>query len=94
MYKIFFHEKVKEDLKEIPKSHLLAIKKAIDERLGMRPYDFRALSGDKYKGLYRLRLSDFRIIYRIDENFRKVTVLAIGHRRLVYKDLDNVILRS
>lgn len=94
MYKIFFHKKVKEDLEEIPKSHLLAIKRAIDERLGMRPYDFKALSGEKYKGLYRLRVSDFRIIYRVDEDVRRVTILAIGHRRLIYQALGNVASRS
>lgn len=85
MYKIFLHRKVSDDLKDIPKAYLGAIKKAVKERLGTRPYDFKALSGKKYKGLYRLRVSDFRIIYRVDEKSESVTILAIGHRRLIYQ---------
>lgn len=94
MYKILFHKSVKDDLKGLPKSHLEAIKRAITERLSMSPYDFRALSGKHYKGLYRLRVSDFRIIYRINEKLRCVTILAIGHRKWIYKNLDTVSQRS
>lgn len=94
MYKILFHKSVKNDLKGLPKSHLEAIKRAITERLSMSPYDFRALSGKHYKGLYRLRVSDFRIIYRINEELQCVTILAIGHRRLVYQNLDIVSQRN
>ena len=94
MYKILFHKSVKDDLKGLPKSHLEAIKRAITERLSTRPHDFKALSGKHYKGLYRLRVSDFRIIYRINEKLRCVTILAIGHRRAIYKDLDTVSQRN
>ena len=94
MYKILFHKSVKDDLKSLPKSHLEAIKRAITERISTRPYDFKALSGKHYKGLYRLRVSDFRIIYRINEELRYVTILAIGHRRTIYKDLDTVSRRN
>lgn len=90
MYKIFLHKKVSDDLKDIPKVYLEVIKKAIKERLRTHPYDFKALSGKKYKGLYRLRISDFRIIYRIDEKTKSVTILAIGHRRLIYQKLDKI----
>ena len=94
MYKILFHKSVKDDLKGLPKSHLEAIKRAITERISTRPYDFKALSGKHYKGIYRLRVSDFRIIYRINEELRYVTILAIGHRRAIYKDLDTVSQRN
>ena len=94
MYKILFHKGVKDDLKGLPKSHLEAIKRAITERLSTRPYDFKALSGKHYKAIYRLRVSDFRIIYRINEELQCVTVLAIGHRRAIYKNLDTVSQRG
>lgn len=48
--------------------------------------EFTDLSGKKYKGFYRLRISDFRIIYRIDEKTKSVTILTIGHRRLIYQN--------
>ena len=94
MYKILFHKSVKNDLKGLPKSHLEAIKRAITERLSTRPHDFKALSGKHYKGLYRLRVSDFRIIHRINEELQCVIILAIGHRREIYKNLDTVSQRN
>lgn len=84
MYKIIFHKEVSKDLKNISVSQIKAIKTAIDERLSVRPYDFRALSGKRYKGLYRLRVGDFRIIYRIIDDENSVVILAIGHRREIY----------
>ncbi len=88
MYKIFFHKQVSEDLEDIPRSHLEAIKKAINERLAIHPHNFKPLSGKKYKGLYRLRISDFRVIYRIIEEDSYVKILAIGHRRMIYAKFD------
>lgn len=80
MYKIIFHKDVAKDLKSIPTDLIKVIKTAINERLSIRPYDFKPLSGKKYKGLYRLRVSNFRIIYRILEDTYSVIILAIGHR--------------
>ena len=39
----------------------------------------------KYKeiGSYRYRIGDYRIIFDID--FNKIVILAIGHRRDIYK---------
>lgn len=34
---------------------------------------------------WRLRVGDYRIIYRIDDNDRKVIVNRIAHRRDVYR---------
>lgn len=80
MYKIIFHKDVAKDLKSIPTDLIKVIKTAINERLSIRSYDFKPLSGKKYKGLYRLRVSNFRIIYRILEDTYSVIILAIGHR--------------
>jgi mRNA-degrading endonuclease RelE of RelBE toxin-antitoxin system len=37
------------------------------------------------KGLYSARRGDYRVIYRIDEHLRTVTVLAIEHRSDAYR---------
>lgn len=39
----------------------------------------------KETAFYRLRMGDYRIIYTIDDKNRKVNILAIGHRRDVYR---------
>jgi mRNA interferase RelE/StbE len=38
----------------------------------------------KFKGLYRYRVGDYRIIYRVDEQRRMVFVLRIAHRSEAY----------
>ena len=34
---------------------------------------------------YRLRVSDYRIVYSIHENILTVKIISIGHRREIYK---------
>jgi mRNA interferase RelE/StbE len=36
-------------------------------------------------GLYRVRVNDYRIIYRIEQEILTVLVVKIGHRREVYR---------
>ncbi len=36
-------------------------------------------------GLYRVRVSDYRIIYRIEQQVLTVLVVKTGHRREVYR---------
>lgn len=47
-----------------------------------RPRGTKKLSGREE---YRLRVSDYRILYIIDDKGRSVTVFAVGHRREVYR---------
>lgn len=34
---------------------------------------------------WRLRVGDYRVVYRVDETLRNVDVVAVGHRRDVYR---------
>ena len=43
------------------------------------------LSGD-WSGFYRLRVGDYRVIYRLDRDNRLIVVDIIGHRSEVYDD--------
>ncbi len=43
-----------------------------------------ALTGDR-KGLWRYRIGDYRIVAAIEDNRFIVLVVAIGHRREVYR---------
>jgi mRNA interferase RelE/StbE len=49
-----------------------------------RPRRARPLKGE-FKGLWRLRVGDYRIIYEISDQAHLVTVAAIGPRGAVYK---------
>jgi len=45
----------------------------------------QAMQGDEWKGCYKYRVGDYRIIYRMEHPVTKLIVLKVGHRREVYK---------
>jgi len=45
----------------------------------------QALQGEEWKGCFKYRIGDYRIVYRLDHPAAKLSVLKIGHRREVYK---------
>lgn len=55
--------------------------------LGDDPYrqdaDVRELAGES--GRFRLRVGDYRVIYRIDGDELVIEVVEVGHRREVYR---------
>ena len=44
----------------------------------------RALTG-RWDGFYRLRAGDYRALYTIDRENRRIVVELVGHRREVYR---------
>ena len=50
-----------------------------------RPAGVKALKGAR--GLLRVRSGDFRVVYRVEDRRLLVLVVAIGHRRDVYRSI-------
>ncbi len=48
-----------------------------------RPSGAKKLAGGD--GEWRVRTGDFRIVYEINDNFLLVLVVAVGHRRDIYR---------
>jgi len=48
-----------------------------------RPAGVKLLAG--VKGVYRLRVGDYRVLYEVRDAELLVLVLAVGHRREVYR---------
>ncbi|NNC71992.1 MAG: type II toxin-antitoxin system RelE/ParE family toxin [Sphingomonadaceae bacterium] len=44
----------------------------------------RAMAG-KYAGHWRYRIGDYRVIARIEDGLMVIVVIAIGHRRDIYR---------
>jgi mRNA interferase RelE/StbE len=44
-----------------------------------------ALTGD-WSGFYRVRIGDYRVIYRLDHDMRVIIVEVIGHRSEIYDE--------
>ena len=50
-----------------------------------RPPGVKALQGSK--GLLRLRVGKYRIIYKVEDERLMVIVIQVGHRREVYRNI-------
>ena len=70
------------DLKQIDKHKAGKILLGAMEKLSKNPEPCKMLSG-KFKGLRRLRVGNFRVIFAIFD--AEVKILRIGHRKDVYE---------
>lgn len=82
----YLPEVVENDIPTLPKSARSIIKKAIEERLSLDPIRFGKPLRYSLKGDRRLRVSDYRIVYRIDSKAMLVTIVAIKHSKDIYED--------
>jgi mRNA interferase RelE/StbE len=72
------------DFFQLPTHIQELVQRKIDEmgsRLSSFPH-YRMTGSDKY----RLRVGDYRVIYRFDLNRNEIYLIAIGHRREIYRD--------
>ena len=82
----YLEDVVKEDIPALPKNTRETIKKAIEECLRIDPIGFGKPLRYSLKGHRRLRVSDYRIVYRILASARSVIIVAIKHRKDIYED--------
>ena len=87
LYQIEYLESVlDDDIPNLSTSAKKLIQKAIEERLMVDPIGFGKPLKYSLKGHRRLRVSDYRVVYRIDSQSHTVIVIAIKHRKEVYDD--------
>ncbi|MCW8400483.1 type II toxin-antitoxin system RelE/ParE family toxin [Legionella sp. PATHC038] len=85
LYQIeYVEDVVKYDIPELPTTAKKIIKKAIEERLMIDPIGFGKPLRYSLKGHRRLRVSDYRVVYRIEAETNTVVIIAIKHRKEVY----------
>lgn len=83
-YRILYHEAVvSEDLSLITKSWKIKIKDAIDTKLTVDPIAYGKPLRRSLHGYRKLRVGDFRVIFRVEDSI--VKVLIVKHRRIVYE---------
>ena len=76
---------LKEDIPSLSASAKHRIRQAIEKKLTSHPIEFGKPLRYSLKGARRLRVDDYRVIYRI-ESENVVVVVKIGHRKDVYED--------
>ncbi len=80
----YLKQVVDEDIPSLPKKIRDTIKRAIETRLIVDPIGFGKPLQYSLKGHRRLRVSDYRIVYRVNADEHIVTIVAIKHRKNVY----------
>ena len=74
--------------KQIPKLTLpikRKVKKAIEKKLMTNPVAFGKPLRFSLKGLRRLRVENYRVIYKIDDKEGVVIIVRIAHRKETYE---------
>lgn len=82
MYKIIVKKKAKKFIDKLPQNERARIAAAIE--CLPNGEDIKKLKGEKNKGLLRLRVGDYRIIYSVDHGILTVFVIDAGNRGEIY----------
>ncbi len=89
-FKIRYHYLVVEnDISRLPLLWKKKIKKAIEKKLVKSPEVFGKPLRRSLKGYRKLRVGNYRVIFRIEE--RSVMIFAIKHRKEVYEIVEKRI---
>jgi mRNA interferase RelE/StbE len=83
-YRIEFKQTAKKELAQLPRP----IAEKVAERIkalaeNPRPDGCKKLTGSTYS--YRIRISDYRVVYSITDQCLIIQVIKIGHRKDVYR---------
>jgi mRNA interferase RelE/StbE len=90
VFKVVYHELVvKKDIPELPKVWKLKIQKAIENKLTTDPDVFGKPLRRSLKGYRKLRVGDYRVIFRIEE--KTIKIFIIKHRSTVYEKIKTRI---
>ena len=74
------------ELKKLDRRAVLRAFEVIEKTIARDPHAGKALVG-RYKGLFSLRFSSYRVVYEIHEKRLVIVVLRISHRKDVYEGL-------
>lgn len=84
-WNVEYVESAVKDIQSLDGSVKKIIKRAIEDKLMIDPLKFgRPLRGNK-SGFFKLRVGVYRIIYQVVNTEVLVLIIAVGHRRDVYK---------
>jgi mRNA interferase RelE/StbE len=87
MFEIRYHDRVtSDDLPNLPSAMRSRVRAAIEQGLMVDPISFGKPLRYALRGHRRLRVGDWRIVYRVDVAQRVVFVVAIDHGKDVYDE--------
>jgi mRNA interferase RelE/StbE len=85
-YRVEFNKNYLKDLEKIPIRARKQIQKEVTALASEpRPDGCKKLQGANSPPLYRVRCGDYRIIYTINDSVLLILVIAVGHRKEIYR---------
>lgn len=82
-YQVILQRPAEKELEALDSSiHKRIVTRLLALEENPRPTGVKKLQGQES---YRLRIGDYRVLYTIDDKSRKVFIMAVGHRREVYR---------
>lgn len=86
-YKLVISDDVKKQLKKMDKYVALMLAKDMKKQLDnlSNPRQIGKALTDQYKGLWRYRIGNYRVICDIIDNELVTIALEVGHRKDIYK---------
>ena len=84
IYRIQYHPLIPKDTKRMSVEYKKRIEEAIEKKLKTRPETYAIPLRKFLKGFWKLRVGDYRIVFQIKEQKKKIFVLTIQHRSIVY----------
>jgi mRNA interferase RelE/StbE len=84
-FRVLVTNRFERDIRKLPRNVQVRIASVL-ELVARNPFAFEVLSGE-FRGLRKIRVGDYRLIYRIDtENDEQIVrLLFVAHRGSVYK---------
>ncbi len=82
-YKVEVKKSAEKELREIPKIELLKILEKI-KSLSDDPHPTGSIKLTNQEK-YRLRVGNYRVLYKIEENILTVFIVKVGHRKNIYR---------
>ncbi len=84
-YQITFKKTASKEIDELPDKIVTVVMSAIFRLADTpRPLGCKKLKG-KRKDFWRIRISDYRVIYTIDDGIKIIDIQKVGHRQDVYE---------
>lgn len=92
-YKLKFHKDAKKFMKqnkEIGLKFFKAFTELAEDKNNFFNYQIKKIEGMKVPNIYRLRIADYRAIFRVIDEEILIFVFTIDSRGDVYKNLKNI----
>ena len=86
IYRITFWSSVKKDIRHIPHMVMERIK-VVMQSLSDNPFPEGSKKLHGYTNVYRIRVGNYRVVYEVTTAIRIITIMRIGHRKDIYKNL-------